>query len=46
MNKRKTISLLSDLLITRINYQIYLNLKDIEINDKNYKDLVPWLLTI
>lgn len=45
-NKRKTISLLSGLLITRINYQIYLNMKNIEINDKNYKDLVPWLLTI
>ena len=40
-NKRKTISLLSGLLITRINYQIYLNLKD-----KNDKDLVPWLITI
>ena len=45
-NKRKTISLLCGLLITRINYQIYLNLKDIEMKDKNDKDLVPWLITI
>ena len=45
-NKIKTISLLSGLLITRINYQIYLNLKDIEMKDKNDKDLVAWLITI
>jgi len=40
-NKIKTISLLSGLIITRINYQIYLNMKD-----KNDKDLGPWLITI
>ena len=45
-NKIKTISLLSGLIITRINYQIYLNMKDVKMNDKNYKDLGPWLITI
>ena len=39
-NKRKTISLLSGLLITRINYQIYLNMKNIEMKDKNDKDFL------